>query len=434
MADPFDTFPPESQEGWTRRRAIFLSITSALTVALLVAVREVMLPFVVGLVLAYVLTPLVAFGESRLRLRRSISIVLVYLLVLTTIVVSIWAMAPRIYDETTRFAREVPNMARGAAHNYGPRIENWVNGYQLSGSRGPAARPESEPALTVTPHGRGFAVELGSGISIVEEDDGHFRIVPDSPRRSKEFQVSGLLDQGAERMINYAQLNAIQFLRFGQQIVAGFSRMVFLLFLTLMVAGYVMHTRESVLGFFRSLVPGIHRSGFELLLKRMDRGLAGVVRGQLLICVVNGILSAIGFAFLGLKYWPVLALLAGVMSIVPIFGSILSTVPAVFVGLTQDVWIATWVLVWILGIHQVEANLLNPKIIGVAARLHPVLVVFSLLVGEHFYGLWGALLAVPTLSITQSIFNHFRFSLPNSRGDSLLPPARVPEPAGRRTD
>jgi predicted PurR-regulated permease PerM len=149
--------------------------------------------------------------------------------------------------------------------------------------------------------------------------------------------------------------------------------------------------------------------------------LAGVVRGQLLICVVNGVLSAIGFALFGLKYWPVLALIAGIMSIIPIFGSILSTVPAVLIGLTQDMWTALWVLLWILGIHQIEANLLNPKIIGVAARLHPVLVVFALLVGEHFFGLWGALLAVPTLSISQSVFNHFRFSLPDVEADSLRP-------------
>jgi predicted PurR-regulated permease PerM len=68
-------------------------------------------------------------------------------------------------------------------------------------------------------------------------------------------------------------------------------------------------------------------------------------------------------------------------------------------------------VVWILGIHQLEANLLNPKIIGDAAKLHPVLVVMSLVAGEHFYGLAGALLAVPALSLAQSIFNHFRFEL-----------------------
>ena len=109
------------------------------------------------------------------------------------------------------------------------------------------------------------------------------------------------------------------------------------------------------------------------------------------------------------------------MSLIPIFGSILSTIPAVLVGLTQDVWIAFWVLIWILGIHQVEANFLNPKIIGDAAKLHPVMVVFVLMVGEHYLGLWGALLAVPCLSIVQSLFHHFRFqAMPDLPPDTLV--------------
>ena len=126
-----------------------------------------------------------------------------------------------------------------------------------------------------------------------------------------------------------------------------------------------------------------------------------MVRGQLLICLVNGVLSAIGFWFFELKYWPILAILAGVMSLVPIFGSILSSVPIVAIALTQSLGVALEVLLWIVGIHQLEANLLNPKIIGDQAQIHPVLVVFSLLVGEHFFGLPGALLAVPVLSIAQ---------------------------------
>jgi predicted PurR-regulated permease PerM len=185
-----------------------------------------------------------------------------------------------------------------------------------------------------------------------------------------------------------------------------------------------MLTRESVMGFFRSLVPPAAGYDFDRLMLRIDKGLAGVVRGQLLICLVNGVLSAIGFVIFDLKYWPILAILAAVMSIVPIFGSILSTIPAVLVGLTQDFWTAWWVLIWILGIHQIEANLLNPKIIGDAAKLHPALVVFALLLGEHSFGIWGALLAVPALSIAQSLFNHFRFlAMPDSAKDSLVPPA-----------
>jgi predicted PurR-regulated permease PerM len=146
---------------------------------------------------------------------------------------------------------------------------------------------------------------------------------------------------------------------------------------------------------------------------------------------VNGVLSAIGFWFFDLKYWPVMAILAGVMSLVPIFGSILSSIPAVAVGLTQDVWTGLWIFLWILGIHQIEANFLNPKIIGDAARIHPVLVVFSLFVGERFFGIWGALLAVPTWSVVQSIFLHFQVEVvasPAERAALLSPPQPPPEP------
>jgi predicted PurR-regulated permease PerM len=98
------------------------------------------------------------------------------------------------------------------------------------------------------------------------------------------------------------------------------------------------------------------------------------------------------------------------MSVIPIFGSILSSVPAVIIGLTQSPATAFGVLAWVIGIHQVEANLLNPKIIGDTAKIHPVLVVFSLIVGEHFCQLAGALFAVPCMSVAQSLFLHFRES------------------------
>ena len=67
-----------------------------------------------------------------------------------------------------------------------------------------------------------------------------------------------------------------------------------------------------------------------------------------------------------------------------------------------------FVLAWIIGIHLVEANFLNPKIMGDAAKIHPVLVVFALIAGEHSYGLVGALFAVPVASIIQTIFVYYR--------------------------
>jgi predicted PurR-regulated permease PerM len=159
--------------------------------------------------------------------------------------------------------------------------------------------------------------------------------------------------------------------------------------------------------------------------------LSGVVRGQLLICGVNGVLSAIGFWIFDLKYWPILAILASVMSLIPIFGSIMSSVPAVAIGLTQSPAIAVGVLAWIVGIHQLEANFLNPKIIGDAAKIHPVLVVFSLLVGEHFFQITGALFAVPCMSLIQTIFLHFRQStLGLSDPMATIPPVTSTDKGG----
>src|SRR5262249_43879606 len=204
---------------------------------------------------------------------------------------------------------------------------------------------------------------------------------------------------------------------------------IFTLFMTLMLAGYMMLTHERIFAFFRELWLPSSRDSFDRFLRRLDRGLSGVVRGQLMICLVNGVLSAIGFWLFGLKYWPILSMVAAVMSLIPIFGSILSSVPAVAIGLTQSPATAFGVLAWIIGIHQLEANFLNPKIIGDAAKIHPVLVVFSLIVGEHFFQLAGALFAVPCMSVAQTIFLHFReTTMGISDATTPRPPAVAPAP------
>ena len=76
-----------------------------------------------------------------------------------------------------------------------------------------------------------------------------------------------------------------------------------------------MLTRDRIIGFFTRLMRPSSRVDFTLFLARMDRGLSGVVRGQLTISLINGALSAVGFAFVGLKYWPVLALVATIFSL-----------------------------------------------------------------------------------------------------------------------
>jgi predicted PurR-regulated permease PerM len=417
--------------GWTRRHVIFVSISAAVFVSIVFIAHEILLPFILALIIAYVLTPAVAAFERR-RVPRSASILLVYAIVLGSLYFGIAAAAPRLYRETAGLFREGPTILKSASSTIGPKLDAWIDQTFPSGS---TEEPETSkaPALEIRPQADGsYAVNVGTGIDVVQVDTRRMRIEPRKANGNGRVRVTEMLASANDHFFNYIKANGGQLLRVGQLIVSRTIKSIFLLFMTLMVAGYLMHTRERVIGFFRSMVPERSRTSFDWLMFRIDRGLSGVVRGQLMICVLNGIFAAIGFGMFHLKYWPVMALVAAIGSLIPIFGSIISAVPAVAIGLTQSFWTGLWVLLWILGVHQLEANFLNPKIIGTSARIHPVLVVFMLITGEHLFGAWGALLAVPTWSLLQSFFQHFRYlSIPDAT-DTLLPlPGKAPHIAER---
>ncbi len=398
--------PRVSRRGW------FLFLSATIVLAVLIAAREVLLPFILALVIAYVFTPSVVRIE-RAGVPRWVAIVGIYVVTLGSIYGFGALAAPRIATEGRALVREVPRMLKHLQEDVIPLWEERLRGLSQSAEEagpqppptiGPAEKPpstapeEQKPAVTITPNADGYDVELGSGVEVTPTEGGGWKI------EAAEARKKG----GMARAVHYVQRNYVELVRGGVALLSNVAHGVFLFFMTLMLAAYVMLTHESIIAFFRGLVRPPARPDFDRLLERMDRGLSGVVRGQLLICVVNGMLSAIGFALIGLKYWPVMALVAAVGSLIPIFGSILSSVPAVAIGLTQSPATAFLVLGWILLIHQIEANFLNPKIIGDVAHLHPVLVVFVLLAGEHWFHAAGALLAVPCLSIAQSLFLHFR--------------------------
>jgi predicted PurR-regulated permease PerM len=180
-----------------------------------------------------------------------------------------------------------------------------------------------------------------------------------------------------------------------------------------MLAAFMLVDLVRIKRFARSMVPPDNRGDFDVLWKGMDKGLGGVVRGQLLICLVNGVLTFIGLMIFDIKYSILLALMAGTFSLVPIFGTIISSIPIIVIALVSGEGglafaPALGILAWIVGIHLLEANVLNPKIIGDAAHIHPIIVVFALLAGEHVFGLVGALLAVPVVSIVQVMFLYAR--------------------------
>lgn len=402
-----------------RRRLLFVAVSLAVVTTVVVASRAVMLPFVLGILLAYVLHPVVG-ALTRVKLGgraipRWVAVLGIYVTLVTTIVVTLLAVTPRVVSEARSFGRnEVPALRHRAERDWMPKLRTLVARVQGAVVATPPreeeepaavgeARPPEDGALRVSPEPGGvYRVSLPSeGVMVERVDDAHWTL---RPRRHQPSDGDAL----QRELRKLGQGHASDVVRVGRGIVGGVIGGIFNFFMTLMVSAYLLVTEARIFAFVRTLVRPESRDAFDTLLRRLDRGLSGVVRGQLIICLVNGSLSAVGFALAGLKYWPTLAIVATIFSLIPIFGTVLSSVPAVAIGLTQGFGTALFVLLWILGIHQLEANLLNPKIMGDQAKIHPVLVVFSLLAGEHAFGILGALLAVPAMSVAQTLFLHWR--------------------------
>ena len=109
--------------------------------------------------------------------------------------------------------------------------------------------------------------------------------------------------------------------KFVTAVVGGVARLV----LVLMVAAFILVDMVRIRAFLRSLVPAQYQTDYDRIVVGIDQGLSGVIRGQLVICLINGALTYIGLLLLKVKYPLLLAGLASVMSLIPIFGSVLSS-------------------------------------------------------------------------------------------------------------
>jgi len=422
---------PAKGPGSQRRRRVFFGLTAAGLVLTLGLFREVLLPFLLAIVIAYVLDPLV--GRLQDRMPRWIAVITMIFALLGVIGGVAAVAVPPIVVEVQRFTTEAPALLRRARSEWLPAVEREFRGRMedyaeeteghdevalgLGGdddgttSAMDAGVPEqsASEAILIEPRASGgYAVYLPpEGVEVRREGSRHI-VGGDSTPKATDADVTSSLTGTLAGQLSGSEVTAMGFLRTVNSVVQGVARGVFGFFLTLMLAAYLMISKEGIFSFFRAMVLEGRQRGFDDLIRRIDKGLSGVVRGQMMIAVVNAVLTGIGYYFLDLPYWPILTLLALVFSIIPIFGVIISSIPALIIGVAESPMTALLVLAWIVIIHQIEANLLNPKIMGDAAKVHPVLVIFALLGGEHLFGLIGALLAVPVLSIAQSLFLHYR--------------------------
>jgi predicted PurR-regulated permease PerM len=389
--------------------------------------REVVLPFLFAILVAYILAPVVdRFSRIRIGRRpihRGISVIFLYINILAGLSLFIGYFVPKLSGDFARLFREAPQLFAKVNRDWVPAAGAWVdktfgapdNGDDESDPDGD--EPESTRAIVLEtrPDGK-LQVDLDAvSFELRPMEGGKYLIAP--PQAAEKATGPGgkwerSIKQWLKERLKSTEGESRRALEYGQKFIAGLVSGIGRLFLVLMVAAFILVDLVRIQGFLRSLVPEQYQGDYDRIAVGVDKGLAGVIRGQLVICFINGVLTYIGLLIFNVKYSLLLAGIAAVMSLIPIFGSILSSIPIVAIALissgTFDIRQGLLVLGWIILIHLVEANFLNPKIMGDAAKIHPVLVVFALIAGEHSYGLVGALFAVPCASIIQTIFMYYR--------------------------
>ena len=422
--------PAKASTSRLRRRWFFIGAILFIII-IMVIFRHVLLPFVIAVIISYVLSPVIEVMQ-KIRIRekpvpRWIAALVIYLVLFGVAGLFSALAVPRLASELGAMVREVPHMTQQMKKRWIPSVQKMLDNlkpylsvsekdkgdFDTAIAEGEKVQPQkggNEDTLLLRPtDDGGFELEAGNAeIEVEQVSDNAYRVrMMRGIKHAPEAGVVDLnksIDRGLQDLIDRSQYHVVSALRLGQTLLFGVVNAVFTFFLTLMLGFFIMVDTDRIMDFIKSLVPPHRRTDYDQVLKMVDMGLGGVIRGQLMICLINGVLSGIGFIILGLKYWPVLTLIATVFSLVPIFGVIISSIPAVLIGLAASFWVGLFTLLWIIGIHLIEANFLNPKIMGTAARMHPVLVVFALLAGAHAGGAVGALLGVPAGNIIQNLF------------------------------
>ncbi len=405
------------------RRIVVLSLI-VIFLALLYQFRETLPILILALLLSYILTPIVVWMSSKKvfkrKISRGVSVITIYLVMIMSISFGGAYFVINLSNELQILIKDIPRYGEHFTETWVPTISKGVQNVSKYMPKVEKAKPKTEHEIgehdplkniiTQSSESNEVLTFLRNTRFEIKQGKGGYEIIPHEIRSEKEeavaqeFDLAKIINDFISGIFENLQSILLGTLDFGQIVIFSVVSSIFQTFITLMVAAFIIIDHEPILAYFLNLFPPKFKDRVEMFLTKQNVGLAGVVRGQLIICLVNGTLTGIGLFILDVKFALTLSLLATVCSLIPIFGVIISSVPIVLMAITDSFFTGLLVLGWILIIHFIEANILNPKIIGKSAEIHPVLVILALLAGENAAGIFGALIAVPLFSILQNTF------------------------------
>ncbi len=316
----------------------------ALFLLALYLLRSILLPFVAGMAIAYLLDPL-ACRLERLGLSRLWATVMMTFGFLLLVIAVLVLLAPLLQDQLVSFMQRVPAYVTQLVHRSVP-LWGMAKTYLSPADMAKLRAAAGDYAGTV----------VGWLASLI-----------------------GTLLSGSLALANLLSL----------------------VFITPMVIFYLLRDWRGMTRQVDGLLPLRHAEVIRTQLRAIDHILAGWVRGQATVCLILGVIYAVGLSLVGLDLGLVVGLSAGLLSFVPYLGTISGFIIGVGLALaqSQDWTLAAMVAgVFLVG-NLFEGNLLAPRLVGKKIGLHPVWVIFALLAGGALFGFLGVLLALPAAAV-----------------------------------
>jgi predicted PurR-regulated permease PerM len=358
-----------------QRQIGFWVATLGIAALALFVLRDILLPFVAGFALAYLLDP-VADRLQRLGLGRLAATVFILVLFVLLFIVALVLVIPLVAHQLVAFIEGLP---------------------------GTIARLQQ------------LAVEYGG--PLVDRLGGG-RALPDIQR-----SVGNLVGEGVTWIAQFLQ----SLWSSGQALIGVFS----LLVVTPVVAFYLLVDWDHMVATIDSWLPRQQRDTIRVIAREIDHALAGFVRGQATVCLVLGTFYAVGLSLVGLNFGILIGMTAGILSFIPYVGSLTGLILSVGVAIVQFwpdwTWIVATLAVFVAG-QFIEGNILSPKLVGASVGLHPVWLMFALLAFGSLFGFVGLLLAVPLAAAVGVVLRHALRSYLASRLYNGGGPAALPGP------
>lgn len=329
-----------------RLRSVFLIVVGLMLAWFLYLERSILTPFILAAIFAYIFNPVVNFFSRHLRLPRALSVLIIYLAIVFLIAMAGLAFSGRIIEESMELKQEVTTITKTAKYQIN-NLPDWL-----------------KPTVndTLTSFEKGAFISLPSVVSFVPK---------------------------------------------------AFSRILsFIIFL--FAAFYFLKEGRNMFDKLLNFVPNDYKVEVDILIRKINSVLSSYLRGQIFLVFFVALTLFIALTILGVKFALILAVFSGFAEIVPIIGPIVAASVAALAtylsggasfGLAPLQAALAVVIIYAL-IRQIQDYLINPYVMGKITKLHPLVILFAVIAGEHIGGIVGLILAVPIAGIIKIIFEY----------------------------